>query len=212
MFGQRSIASKPPVWILCVDETADPGRDPRAAGWRRRKPAFAHGMTEQLEPVPRPVAAFRVWGVSHGRLTPLWWPGLSTWSMEGDASSICIWRRYWRRRDPGCKQSPCERSCGLHAYHALAAALHEQQQARSARRWHDAAEHSIVGLVVCWGRIFPGTRGLRAQHMRIKAVLDQGPPSRRIVNGLAPPLPLLSSDELVAYSSWHGDTYSDARI
>jgi hypothetical protein len=52
---------------------------------------------------------------------------------------------------PGC-------SCGFYAYGTLPAASRHTQ----ARR--------VLAVVACWGRVIPGTLGLRAQHARIDAV------------------------------------------
>lgn len=52
---------------------------------------------------------------------------------------------------PGC-------SCGFYAYGTLPAASRHVQ----ARR--------VLAVVACWGRVIPGTLGLRAQHARIEAL------------------------------------------
>jgi hypothetical protein len=52
---------------------------------------------------------------------------------------------------PGC-------SCGFYAYGS-----------RRAARQHDEARR-VLAVVACWGRVVPGTLGLRAQHARIEAI------------------------------------------
>jgi hypothetical protein len=52
---------------------------------------------------------------------------------------------------PGC-------SCGFYAYGTLPATSRHAE----ARR--------VLAVVACWGRVVPGTRGLRAQHARIEAL------------------------------------------
>ncbi|WP_375491314.1 hypothetical protein [uncultured Jatrophihabitans sp.] len=52
---------------------------------------------------------------------------------------------------PGCM-------CGFWAYGSMAA-LRDQQRSRN-----------VVAVVSCWGRVTPGTRGIRAQFSRIEAV------------------------------------------
>jgi hypothetical protein len=52
---------------------------------------------------------------------------------------------------PGCR-------CGFYAYGTYRAARDHAE----ARR--------VLAVVTCWGRVVPGTRGLRAQHARIEAI------------------------------------------
>jgi hypothetical protein len=52
---------------------------------------------------------------------------------------------------PGC-------SCGFYAYGTRRAALQHDESRR------------LLAVVACWGRVVPGTLGLRAQHARIEAL------------------------------------------
>ena len=52
---------------------------------------------------------------------------------------------------PGCK-------CGFYAYGTYRAACDYAEA-----RW-------LLAVVTCWGKVVPGTRGLRAQHARIEAI------------------------------------------
>ncbi len=63
---------------------------------------------------------------------------------------------------PGC-------SCGFYAYGTLPAASRHAQ----ARR--------VLAVVACWGRVIPGTLGLRAQHARIEAIWVSPRAKRRYV-------------------------------
>ena len=59
--------------------------------------------------------------------------------------------------------------CGFYAYGTLPAASRHAQ----ARR--------VLAVVACWGRVIPGTLGLRAQHARIEAIWVSSRAKRRYV-------------------------------
>jgi hypothetical protein len=68
---------------------------------------------------------------------------------DGDNTAGC--RRHQAAGAPGCK-------CGFWAYGTVRA-LRDQPAARN-----------VAAVVSCWGRVTPGTRGLRAQYARLDAI------------------------------------------
>jgi hypothetical protein len=95
------------------------------------------------------IRAVRTFRLSHdGSLLPVA-HGSVPWS-DGPNTARCE-RGGHTPAAPGC-------SCGFYAYGTLPAASRHTQ----ARR--------VLAVVACWGRIIPGTLGLRAQHARIEAL------------------------------------------
>lgn len=95
------------------------------------------------------IRAVRTFRLSHdGSLLPVA-RGSVPWS-DGPNTARCE-RGGHTPAAPGC-------SCGFYAYATLPAASRHAQ----ARR--------VLAVVACWGRVIPGTLGLRAQHARIEAL------------------------------------------
>ncbi|WP_375480151.1 hypothetical protein [uncultured Jatrophihabitans sp.] len=105
------------------------------------------------------IAAIRTFGLhSDGTL----WPVVIShqpW-LDGDNEATC-------GRHPVAGAAGCK--CGYWAYGSVAA-LRDQPAARN-----------VAAVVSCWGRVTPGTRGLRAQLARIDAIWLSG----RVRPGLA---------------------------
>jgi hypothetical protein len=95
------------------------------------------------------IRALRTFRLSHdGSLLPVS-HGSVPWS-DGPNTARCEHGEHTPAA-PGC-------SCGFYAYGTLPAASRHTQ----ARR--------VLAVVACWGRVIPGTLGLRAQHARIEAL------------------------------------------
>ena len=75
--------------------------------------------------------------------------GIEPWS-DGPNTARCD-RGGHTPAAPGC-------SCGFYAYGTRRAALQ-----------HDQSKQ-VLAVVACWGRVVPGTLGLRAEHARIEAL------------------------------------------
>ena len=88
--------------------------------------------------------------------------GSTPWS-DG-ANSACCGRGSHTPAAPGC-------SCGFYAYGTR----------RATSRSHHAHSRRVLAVIACWGRVVPGTLGLRAQHARIEALWV----SRRVPAGQA---------------------------
>jgi hypothetical protein len=95
----------------------------------------------------RAVRTFRLSG--SGCLRPVAYQGGGPWS-DGANTAHCLGHSHTPAA-PGCR-------CGFYAYGTYRAARDHAE----ARR--------VLAVVTCWGRVVPGTRGLRAQHARIKAI------------------------------------------
>lgn len=106
------------------------------------------------------IRAVRTFRLSHdGSLLPVA-HGSVPWS-DGPNTACCE-RGDHTPAAPGC-------SCGFYAYGTLPAASRHAQ----ARR--------VLAVVACWGRVIPGTLGLRAQHARIEAIWVSSRAKRRYV-------------------------------
>jgi hypothetical protein len=96
------------------------------------------------------IRALRTFRLSeNGRLCSLVHYASGEWD-DGASTARCLAHGHTPAA-PGC-------GCGFYAYGTY-----------DAVRDHDEA-HDVVAVVACWGRVVPGTRGLRAQHARIEAI------------------------------------------
>jgi len=93
------------------------------------------------------VRTFRLSG--SGCLRPVTYQAGGPWS-DGANTAHCLGHSHTPAA-PGCR-------CGFYAYGTYRAA-----------RGHAEARR-VLAVVTCWGRVVPGTRGLRAQHARIEAI------------------------------------------
>jgi hypothetical protein len=141
----------------------------------------------RAEPVARAVAGFREWTFGpDAQLRPV---EFGTAFLDAWAAGVTTARcpRGHAPPHPGC-------TCGLHA--------HTDLPARAGSPWR------VLGAVVLWGRVVVHEHGLRAEHARPVALLDEAgahrPDLRRAAAGRHG-IPLLPRDELLAYVEWHGD-------
>lgn len=94
------------------------------------------------------IAAIRTFDLrSDGALWPVF-AADRPW-VDGPQEASCV--RHAAAAAPGCK-------CGYWAYGSVEA-LRDQP-----------AHRNVAAVVSCWGRVTPGTRGLRAQHARLDAL------------------------------------------
>jgi hypothetical protein len=139
------------------------------------------------EPVARAVAGFRAWTFGpDAQLRPVEFGAafLDAWA-PGVTTAWCS--RGHAAPDPGC-------TCGLHA--------HTDLPARAGSPWR------VLGAVVLWGRVVVHEHGLRAEHGRPVALLDEpGAHAAELRRAAAEAygIPLLGRAELLAYVQWHGD-------
>jgi hypothetical protein len=110
------------------------------------------------------IRALRTFRLSeYGYLNPVGYPGAGPWR-DGANTARC--RNHGHTpAAPGCK-------CGFWAYGTYDAACDYAE----ARR--------LLAVVTCWGKVVPGTRGLRAQYARIEAIWLSGKTRRHIVRRL----------------------------
>lgn len=110
------------------------------------------------------IRALRTFRLSeYGFLNPVGYPGAGPWR-DGPNTARC--RNHGHTpAAPGCK-------CGFWAYGTYDAACDYAE----ARR--------LLAVVTCWGKVVPGTRGLRAQYARIEAIWLSGKTRRSIVRRL----------------------------
>lgn len=87
---------------------------------------------------------------SDGSLLPIAYGG-TPWSDEANTASC--------GRGSHTPAAP-ECTCGFYAYGTR----------RSASRSQPAYAGQVLAVIACWGRVVPGTLGLRAQHARIEAL------------------------------------------
>ncbi len=110
------------------------------------------------------IRALRTFRLSeYGFLNPVGYAAAGPWR-DGANTARC------RNHDhtpaaPGCK-------CGFWAYGTYRAACDYAE----ARR--------LIAVVTCWGKVVPGTRGLRAQYARIEAIWLSGKIPRHFVKRL----------------------------
>ncbi|HTS97082.1 MAG TPA: hypothetical protein VMI33_10710 [Streptosporangiaceae bacterium] len=110
------------------------------------------------------IRALRTFRLSeYGDLNPVAYTAAGPW-VDGPNTARCRGRSHTPAA-PGCK-------CGFWAY-------------GSYRGVCDYAEaQRLLAVISCWGRVVPGTRGLRAQHARIEAIWVSGRVSRARVRRL----------------------------
>jgi hypothetical protein len=108
----------------------------------------------------RALRTFRL--AQYGRLYPARYGPAGPWQ-DGANTARCHYGH--TPAAPGCM-------CGFWAY-----GTH-----RAARDFIEARR--VLAVVACWGRVVPGTRGLRAQHARIEAIWVSAWVSRRLVRQL----------------------------
>jgi hypothetical protein len=110
------------------------------------------------------IRALRTFRLSeYGHLNPVGYPAAGPWQ-DGANTARC--RNHGHTpAAPGCK-------CGFYAYGSYRAACDYAE----ARR--------LLAVVTCWGKVVPGTRGLRAQHARIEAIWLSGQVPRHFVKRL----------------------------
>jgi len=90
---------------------------------------------------------------SGGDLNPVGYTAAGPWQ-DGANTARCLGHGHTPAA-PGCK-------CGFWAYGTYRAAC-------------DYAEaRKLLAVVACWGKVVPGSRGLRAQHARIEAIWLSG--------------------------------------
>jgi hypothetical protein len=94
------------------------------------------------------IRALRTFRVGLGRLHPVTYDQAGPWQ-SGMNTARCAHGH--TPAAPGCM-------CGFWAYGTY----------RAARRYAEARR--VLAVVACWGRVVPGTHGLRAQHARIEAI------------------------------------------
>ena len=96
------------------------------------------------------IRALRTFRLSeYGYLNPVGYTAAGPWR-DGTNTARCLGQGH-TPAEPGCK-------CGFYAYGTYGAACDYAE----ARR--------LLAVVACWGKVVPGTRGLRAQHARIEAI------------------------------------------
>lgn len=110
------------------------------------------------------IRALRTFRLSeYGYLNPVGYAAAGPWR-DGPNTARCLAHGHTPPA-PGCK-------CGFWAYGTYGAAC-------------DYAEaRLLLAVVTCWGRVVPGTRGLRAQYARIEAVWLSGKIPRQLVQRL----------------------------
>lgn len=109
------------------------------------------------------IRALRTFHLSRsGYLNPVWYPFREPWA-NGTNTARCEVRH--TPAAPGC-------GCGFYAYGTYRAAR-DQDEARK-----------VLAVVACWGRVVPGTRGLRAQYARVEAIWLSGRLDSRLVRRL----------------------------
>jgi len=110
------------------------------------------------------IRALRTFRLSeYGYLNPVGYTAAGPWR-DGTNTARCLGQGH-TPAEPGCK-------CGFYAYGTYGAACDYAE----ARR--------LLAVVACWGKVVPGTRGLRAQHARIEAVWLSGKVPRRFARRL----------------------------
>jgi len=109
----------------------------------------------------RAVRTFRV--SEHGFLNPVGYSAAGPWQ-DGANTARCLGHGH-APAAPGCK-------CGFWAYGTYHAAC-EYAEARR-----------VLAVVACWGKVVPGTRGVRAQYARIEAIWLSGKIPRHFVQRL----------------------------
>ena len=96
------------------------------------------------------IRALRTFRLSeYGYLNPVGYTAAGPWQ-DGANTARCLGHGHTPAA-PGCK-------CGFYAYGTYGATCDYAE----ARR--------LLAVVTCWGKVVPGTRGLRAQHARIEAI------------------------------------------
>ena len=96
------------------------------------------------------IRALRTFRLSeYGYLNPVGYTAAGPWR-DGTNTARCLGHGH-TPAEPGC-------GCGFYAYGTYGAACDYAE----ARR--------LLAVVACWGKVVPGTRGLRAQHARIEAI------------------------------------------
>ena len=110
------------------------------------------------------IRALRTFRLSeYGYLNPVGYAAAGPWR-DGPNTARCLGHGHTPPA-PGCK-------CGFWAYGTYGAAC-------------DYAEtRLLLAVVTCWGRVVPGTRGLRAQYARIEAIWLSGKIPRQFVQRL----------------------------
>ena len=99
----------------------------------------------------------------YGYLNPVGYAAAGPWR-DGPNTARCLGHGH-TPATPGCK-------CGFWAYGTYGAAC-------------DYAEaRLLLAVVTCWGKVVPGTRGLRAQYARIEAIWLSGKIPRQFVQRL----------------------------
>ena len=110
------------------------------------------------------IRALRTFRLSeYGYLNPVGYTAAGPWQ-DGANSARCLGHGH-TPAVPGCK-------CGFYAYGTYRAACDYAEA-----RW-------LLAVVTCWGKVVPGTRGLRAQHARIEAIWLSARIPRRFVRRL----------------------------
>jgi hypothetical protein len=110
------------------------------------------------------IRALRTFRLSeYGYLNPVGYTAAGPWR-DGPNSARCLGHGHTPAA-PGCK-------CGFWAYGTYRAACDYAE----ARR--------LLAVVTCWGKVVPGTRGLRAQYARIEAIWLSGKIPRHFVQRL----------------------------
>jgi hypothetical protein len=110
------------------------------------------------------IRALRTFRLSRsGRLHPVAYQAGEPWE-DGANSAHCLGHSHTPAA-PGCR-------CGFWAY----GTHHAARDHAEARR--------VLAVVACWGRVVPGTRGVRAQHARIEAIWLSARVRRRLVRRL----------------------------
>jgi hypothetical protein len=110
------------------------------------------------------IRALRTFRLSeYGYLNPVGYAAAGPWR-DGPNTARCLDHGHTPAA-PGCK-------CGFWAYGTYDAAC-------------DYAEaRLLIAVVTCWGKVVPGTRGLRAQYARIEAIWLSGKIPRQFVQRL----------------------------
>jgi hypothetical protein len=110
------------------------------------------------------IRALRTFRLSeYGYLNPVGYTAAGPWR-DGPNTARCLGHSHTPAA-PGCK-------CGFWAYGTYHAACDYAE----ARR--------LLAVVTCWGKVVPGTRGLRAQYARIEAIWLSGKVPRHFVQRL----------------------------
>jgi hypothetical protein len=110
------------------------------------------------------IRALRTFRLSeYGYLNPVGYTAAGPWR-DGPNTARCLGHSHTPAA-PGCK-------CGFWAYGTYRAACDYAE----ARR--------LLAVVTCWGKVVPGTRGLRAQYARIEAIWLSGKIPRHFVQRL----------------------------